>query len=372
MEKLKNHTSRKIRLCFIGDASNVHTHRHVNHFVDLGHEVHLVDDHHYQYKNLNFHLVKNYTGIRFIDYFLRILQSIAIIKKIKPDVVHSFQVTYHGFIGALSGKHPFMLTPWGSDILFVPDYNPYYKHITKFTIFRSDVIHCIDVSVIARLRQMYGNKINKKDIFVLNEGINAKFFAPVQREGRAYQTILCLRALKDSYNPLLLIEALNLIVNKRKYQKLKVIMLKTGDENYRQKLLGKIKEYGLSKYIKLYDWVNNKTADYMKEADIYVDTIYRPTHGQGTGKTMLEALSSGLAIAAPDNPSMDIYIKNNENGVLYKGNNADSLADSILALIKNKPLRLKLMKNARQFALKNFNLENNMKVMENKYFGMLN
>ena len=60
----------KIKLCFIGDASNVHTQKSVNYFVDLGYDVHLVDDHIYKYKQLKFHHIKNITGIYFVDYVL--------------------------------------------------------------------------------------------------------------------------------------------------------------------------------------------------------------------------------------------------------------------------------------------------------------
>ncbi len=364
-------SKKKLRLCFIGDASNIHTHRHVNHFVDLGHEVHLVDDHSYHYKTLKFHLVKNATGIRPLDYFLRILRSIAIIRSINPDFLHSFQVTYHGFIGALSCKKPFMLTPWGSDILFVPDQSLYYKAITKFTIFKADSIHCIDVSVINRLEQMYGGKIRKKDLFVLNEGINTNLFSPAKKKSKKYVSVLCLRALKESYGALLLIEALNILINKKKQNKVRVIMLKTGDKKYQQKIHQKINEYNLDKYVQFFEWINHKTPEYMGMADIYVDTMFRPSQGQGTGKTMLEALSSGLAIAAPDNPSMELYIKNGVNGLIYKGANAVSLANAMSKLVKHKSLRAKLGKNAREFALKNLDINKNMAIMEKKYYSLL-
>lgn len=371
MREKQANSKRKLKLCFIGEGSNVHTQRHVNHFVDLGHEVHLIDEHPHNYKSLKFHLVRNPTGIKFLDYFLRILQTIIIIRGINPDILHSFQVTYHGFVGALSGKRPFVLTPWGSDILFVPESSIFYNFLTKFTILKSDVIHCIDQSVVNRLEQMYGDKIKQKDLFVLNEGVNTKLFHPVKKSQIKQVSILCLRVLRESYGALTLIEALNMLINKRKIGGIRAIMLRRGQKDYQEKVHGKIREYNLGKYITFYDWVNNKTPDYMKMADIYVDTIYRPVQGQGTGKTMLEALSSGLAVVAPDNPSIDLYIKNRYNGLIYKGSNAESLADAILQLIKNKDLRVRLGNNARKFALDKLDLSKNMRIMEKKYYSLL-
>ena len=373
--KMTTASKSKMRICIISEGKNVHTHRHVDYFVDRGHEVHLIDINPYRYKNLKMHLVKNITGIKFIDYFLRIVQAIIAVKKIKPDVLHSLQVTYHGFVGALSGTHPFVLTPWGSDILFVPDESLYYKLITKFTIFKTDAIHCIDVSVLNRLMQMYGDEINKKKFFILNEGVDISFFMPMKKIQKQNVSILCLRVLRESYGPLFLIEALNILVNKKNKKNLKVIMLKTAlrteDEPYQTKVHDAVKKYNLVKYVEFHDWKNHQTRSLMKKADIYVDTIYRPVQGQGTGKTMLEALSSGLAVIAPDNPSIELYIKNEINGLIYRGANPESLANAILKLAENRNLRVKLGKNARKFAVKNLDIKKNMKIMELRYFKLI-
>src|SRR3989344_2498901 len=108
---------RKLRLCLIGDIRNVHCKKWVRYFVYRGHDVHFVDDHPYGYKNLKLACLKNYTGIKALDYASRLIRARKLIRKLKPDLVHAQQVTYHGFLGALSGMHPFMITPWGSDIL---------------------------------------------------------------------------------------------------------------------------------------------------------------------------------------------------------------------------------------------------------------
>ena len=236
MSKNNLNKKRKLKLCFIADASNVHTQKHIKYFVNRSHEVHLVDDHLHKYKNLKFHLIKNFTGIRFVDYLLRIIQSTLIIRKIKPDILHSLQVTYHGFIGALSGIHPFVLTPWGSDILFVPEKSIIYAAITKFTIKKADVIHCIDVTVINRLEQLYGNKIRRRDLFVLNEGVITEIFHPLKKFPTKKITILYLRALNEGYGGLLLIEALNILINQKKHYNVKIIMLRTGKREYKNKV----------------------------------------------------------------------------------------------------------------------------------------
>ncbi|MBL7056458.1 glycosyltransferase [Candidatus Woesearchaeota archaeon] len=361
----------KLRICMIGEGSNAHTQKHIRFFVDLGHEVHLVDVSPFKYKSLKMHLVKNFTGIRFLDYLLRIFQSILVIRKINPDIVHSLQVTYHGFVGALSGKHPFILTPWGSDILYVAESSIFYKIITKFTIFKSDMVHCIDTTVMDRLEELYGKKIKEKKYFVLNEGVDTKKFSPKKRKEKKV-IILCLRTLRETYHPLYLVEALNILINKQGQRNINAIMLDRGHKEYQEKVKLKIKEYNLSSYITFKKWIHNKSNQYMDLADIYVDTMYREGPGQGTGKTMLESMSSGLAIVAPNNPGINLYVNHLRTGLIYKGANPKSMAETIMKYVKNPKLEKRMSKNARKYILDNLDESKNMKVMEEKYFEILN
>ena len=160
--------NRKLRLCLIGDISNVHCKRWANYFVGRGHEVHFVDNHHYKYKDLKLHYINDYTRIKLIDYLRRLVSARSIIRKIKPDLVHSQQVTYHGFLGALSGVHPFIVTPWGSDVLFDYEKSFIHKLIIKYSLDSADVIHQIDKNGIDRVNHIYGD--HRDRLFLLNEG----------------------------------------------------------------------------------------------------------------------------------------------------------------------------------------------------------
>lgn len=360
---------RKLRICCIGDIRSVHIQRWVNFLVNRGHEVHLIDDHPYKYKNLKFYYLKNYTGIRIIDYLIRLIRAPRIVRKIKPDVLHCQQVTYHGFLGALSSVHPFIITPLGSDILFDPEKSEMFRRIIKFVFDKADVIHHIDTSTIGRVKKIYGN--TKEKNFVLNEGTNIKIFKRKKKviKKKDKVTILCLRAFTKKYNVALFVEALNILVNKYGYKNILAYMCGTGEHPYLNNTKKCIKRYDLSKYIKFYKWIEHVTyaQKLMEDADIYIDTMYRPVKGQGTGKTALEAMSSELTMVMPDNPSMELYIKNMHNGIIYKKNNPRSLAKAIVKLVKNKKLRLRLGKNARKFIVTNLDWNKNMKIMEEKY-----
>lgn len=63
------------------------------------------------------------------------------------------------------------------------------------------------------------------------------------------------------------------------------------------------------------DWFDtkNEMQDYIQNAALY----FAPREFEGIGMSFLEAMATGRCVIAPDNPTMNEYIKNGENGYLY-------------------------------------------------------
>ena len=366
---------KKLRLCFTGDASSVHVQKAINFFVGMGHDVHIVDDNIYRYKGLKSHLLNNYTGIKFVDYIIRLLKAPGIIRKIKPDLVYSQQVTYHGFLGALSGVHPFIITPWGADILYDPERSIINRRIMKFVFDSADVIHYIDQSMMDRVDEIYGD--TQKKAFLLNEGVNTRIFTKkTKNKKRGRISILCLRSITPFYNSMIFVEALNILINGYGLKNVEGVMCSSldygGDKGYKKEIDDLIEKYGLKKYMRFFKWVKDLSyaQKLMNDVDIYADTMARDKKGQGTGKTALEAMSMGLAIVMPDNPSVELYVSHLSNGVIYKKNDAKSLANALKMLIDDEKLRNKLGNNARKFILDRLDWNKNMLKMEKKFYGL--
>ncbi len=84
------------------------------------------------------------------------------------------------------------------------------------------------------------------------------------------------------------------------------------------------------------------------------DIFVLPSYSEGFSMSILEAMVSGLAIiTTPVGANGDI-IKNYENGILIMPGDLKALKEAIILLLKDESLRLKLSRNARDFALNNF------------------
>ena len=123
-----------------------------------------------------------------------------------------------------------------------------------------------------------------------------------------------------------------------------------GEGSQKENLIKLTKELGLEKYIDFVGAIShNKLKYYYQSVDLFL-SLYDLSN---VGNPLLEALSYGKAIITLNNGDTGKIIKNNYNKILLNLEQINKLPYKILELIKNKDLKNKLEKNARQYALDN-------------------
>ncbi len=140
-----------MKICYIASfGATGHADRWMRYFADSGHEVHLIssgaapDE---GMRNVKLHLLKRFDPHnRMISYLINALPMVIQLKKIigdiKPDVLHAHSVEDTALMGAISGFHPFVVTPWGSDVLVAPRESRMSKWRVKYSLKRADLITC--------------------------------------------------------------------------------------------------------------------------------------------------------------------------------------------------------------------------------------
>lgn len=81
-----------------------------------------------------------------------------------------------------------------------------------------------------------------------------------------------------------------------------------------------------------------------------------PSHWEGHPKTLLEALACGLPAIGGDIQSIRGVIEHGKNGLLC-GLSPEAIRTTVLQLLADRDLQVKLGKNARQYALNNLTIE---------------
>ncbi|GAQ94584.1 glycosyltransferase [Thermodesulfovibrio aggregans] len=143
-------------------------------------------------------------------------------------------------------------------------------------------------------------------------------------------------------------------------------------------MAGNISERGMQEYLHLVSKsIQNKIIftgyredipSILKSIDIYVSSAI----SEGLSIAVLEAMAMEKAVIVSDIPAFKSFIIDNYNGLIFKSENVEDLANKILYLIENENLRKKLRKNARKTILDRFSLEKMIEDTEKVYKSLVN
>jgi len=126
-----------------------------------------------------------------------------------------------------------------------------------------------------------------------------------------------------------------------------------GDGPERPKIEDLIKKNGLDGTFLLRGFVSDTTPFY-SGLDLYINTSVH----EGIPMSVLEAMSYGIPIIAPNVGGLTEIIENGIQGFLVEGRDAEDFAEKCIALYKNESLRRQMGLAAREKIMKKFSLEN--------------
>jgi len=260
-----------------------------------------------------------------------------IIKKFKPDILHGGYVPTAGSLCALTNFHPFLLMPWGSDILIFPDKSFIHRFLIKYIIRKADAVVCDAAIVKNKMLEIYPNqKENRISIFPW--GINLDHFKPHQnsniREQLSFQNcfvIICTRNHKPIYGIEVLLEAFKDLVKTNDNIRLLIL----GSGSLTNRYVEYTKKNGLTNYVEFVGRIPNSDLPlYLNSSDIYVSSSF----SDGTSVSLLEAMACKLPVIVSDIPSNREWVDNGLNGFIFEKGSSKDLADKILQLVNNSEL----------------------------------
>lgn len=296
-----------------------------------------------------------YSGYSMYFSLRRLLKSIYNIFAF--DIIHSHVAIPDGFAGLLLKNKcfnkPLIVTIHGQDLQ-----NTIYRNKRCFKAV-GKVIKSADkiITVSTKLKRIADSNFGfKENIKVINNGIDpSEVPGQSEKENKPHETIiLSVSNLIESKGIDLNIEAISKIINKCSHLKYYII----GDGPEKRKLQSMAIELGLANIIIFLGRISHEEVlHYMMEADIFS----LPSWNEGFGVVYIEAMSCGKPVVACQGQGIEDVIKHNENGILVKPRDVDSLATELNRLIV-QPEEAKLIgKKARETVLSKFTWENNAK-----------
>ena len=361
-----------MRICYLANASSVHTRKWTGHFVEKRHDVHVISFEDAKIEGVTVHVLKLPVLIRNATFPLKVASIYRIktlIKKMEPDILHAHYVTNYGLFGALCNFNPFVITAWGSDILIVPEsrlISAIKRYIATYTLKKADSVTC-DAEHMKETMKRFG--VPEEKIKLIYFGIDTRRFSPGQKSEKlkvrlgVYNspTIMSLRNLKPVYDVESLVKSVPLVL--KEIPESKFIIAGKGPEEERLKELAK--SLGVSDSVKFIGFIpNDELPEYLNSMDVYVSTSLSDA---GIAASTAEAMSCGLPVIVTDVADNKEWVEDGITGFVVPTKDPKLLAEKIIYLLQNENVRKKFGKISRKIIEERNNYHKEMGKMEKIY-----
>lgn len=290
----------------------------------------------------------------------------SIVKDIRPDMIHAGWLQTSGFLAALSGCHPWLLMPWGSDIIHYSKNTLRNRLVTAFTIRRADMITC-DCEYEKRIIVDDFNYPAER-VVVMPWDVDLTVFNNSNREAGLKERLglggrkvmLMMRIFRPEYGIEDFIRALPKV--KANNPDARALILGYGPIEAGLKRLAR--DLGVDDYIVWTGYVSQReVVKYINISDIYVSTSLR----DGSSSSLLESMACGLAAVVTDIPGNIEWIDDGINGLVVRKADPESIACGLTGLLKNDVLRAAMSANNIGKAREKADFSKNFKRLEDIY-----
>ena len=125
-----------MKICYLADAPNVHTQKWARYFVERDDEVHVISFRPALIAGVQVHFIHAPFGRA--GYLLSANQIRQLVWRLAPDILHAQHATSYGLVGALAGYHPFLISSWGSDVVWSPRQFFLFDWMLRYNFKRAD------------------------------------------------------------------------------------------------------------------------------------------------------------------------------------------------------------------------------------------
>ncbi|MFN4133859.1 MAG: glycosyltransferase family 4 protein, partial [Candidatus Hadarchaeales archaeon] len=158
---------------------------------------------------------------------------------------------------------------------------------------------------------------------------------------------------------------------KEKIKDLKLVMIGKGP--LYEKIVQFAKENRLENDISLLGVVSNeRMPDYFRAALLTViPSITTKKWEEQVGMANIQSMACGTPVVSTFSGAIPEYVKHGRTGILVPEKDHESLAVAIIKLLKDEKYRKKLGRNARKYAVANYDLRKTMKKNEEIVLNLL-
>jgi len=369
-----------MRLAYVADGRSPISRSWMTHFIEAGHEVHMVSTFDCQpldgLASLGFMPVafsrarravddgatatsgpaRRVIGVRLMTTLRDWLGPLTIgpsarrlggmLREIKPDLVHAMRIPFEGILAATSDPEaPLLISSWGNDFTLHATSNPVLGRQTRAAMARADGLHA-DCQRDLRLAWKWGFPRNRLQIVLPGAGgVRREVFYPAgQPDKQDVSRRSRLADLPDSTPVVINPRGLRAYVRNDTFFKAVPLILQShptavfvcpgmGGASAAQSWVNRL---GIAAHVKLWTRLTaQEMADVFRRAAVAVS----PSEHDGTPNTLLEAMACGCFPVAGDLESVREWIEPGVNGLLVNPADPASVARAVSDVLSDEGMR---------------------------------
>ena len=345
-------------MVYLADAPYPHTWRWVQHFAAAGHECEVISFRPAEIEGARVHYVGGVEALGKARYLVHARRVKRLIHQLQPDLLHALHLTSYGFLGALAGRRPFVLSVWGTDVLEAPDLTPFHRWLTRYALARAD---CITATGLHLATETTRYTPRDTPVTVVPYGVDLERFTPASRQADGSVVIGAASRLGPEKGITYLIEAFAAL--RARYGE-RVRLRIAGEGPERRRLEAQIAKLGLQDGVELLGWLEHAELPAFLET---LDVFALPSTWEGFGVSAVEASAMQLPVVASNIHGIPDAVRDGVTGLLVPPADPASLADAIRRLVDDEALRRRLGRAGRDYVAQQYDWTENAAQMTRIY-----
>ena len=353
-----------MRIVYLADAPYVHTRRVVGHFAARGDDVHVISFRPADIDGVTVHYIDGLERIGKARYLVHAGRVKTLVQQLEPDVLHALHLTSYGFLAGRAGWQPTIVSVWGTDVLEAPSLSPAHGWVTRQALARAGTITATGLRL---AEATLPHAPRGAEVIVIPYGIDTAQFTPKPRPQRDRLTVGAVARLSSEKGLEYLLRAVAHIRDRAdaSFQNQPPIdVVLAGDGPEREKLEWLTAELRLNERVRFLGEVpHEQVPDVLQSLDIFA----MPSTWEGFGVAALEASAMRLPVVASNIHGIPDVVLDDETGILVPPRDERALADAILRLMNDRPLRERMGDAGRAYVEREYRWQDNMRLLERLY-----
>ncbi|NOZ20033.1 MAG: glycosyltransferase family 4 protein [Planctomycetes bacterium] len=373
-----------LRILYTSDMLGPHDYRFIERLIERGHDVTLVtyipdlDRRNFEVSGYD---VRQLEGLRVIyggalgirpwgAFAKRIVHFRRAVRHVKPDVIHTGYLTTSGLTGALSGFHPLLVMPMGSDVLIDPVKWRFARWAARLVGGRADLFNVNSAFIGRKLVEITCCRPDK--VRLIYWGIDMDRFNPgfdrealKKKYGWEGKTVLVNnRTFRPVYGHKYFFEALKRILVEEK----DVVAVLGGGGPEEEKLRKLAGDLGIADHLHWPGYVStDEFVDLLRCGDIYVNSSL----SDSSSASLMEAIACGLPCVSTDAGGNVEWVLDGKNGYTVPAANAALLAERTLMLIRDGETRKRMSAESVRIGEERCDRRKQMDKIERLYYELI-